>query len=125
MGNRLLSLQRGFHKKDPGKWEVPGGKFIQGETLIDCASRELFEETGIEQNIFLELGVLYVRRIEGDFTLHVIFTELDKSPDVEISREHHSYRWVTADEMRNLDLIKDEELLIDLYLKTVGTEILE
>lgn len=122
VGNRILSLQRGIHKKDPGKWEVPGGKFLEGETLNDCASRELFEETGIEQNIFLELGILYVRRIEGDFTLHVIFTELPNSPNVEISKEHNSYRWVTADEMRNLDLIKGEELLIDLYLKTVGLE---
>lgn len=119
VGNRILALQRGFHKNDPGKWEVPGGKFLDGETLNICASRELFEETGIEQDVFQEIGVLYVRRKEGDFTLRAILTELREFPDVTISREHHSYQWVTADEMRNLDLIKGEELLIDMYLKAV------
>jgi len=117
--NRILALQRGFHKYDPGKWEVPGGKFQEGETLNACASRELFEETGIEHDLFQEIGVLYVRRNEGDFTLRVIITELHSSPDIKISKEHHSYRWVTADEMRNLDLIKGEELLIDMYLKSL------
>jgi 8-oxo-dGTP pyrophosphatase MutT (NUDIX family) len=116
VGNRILALQRGSHKNDPAKWEVPGGKFHKGETLQLCASRELFEETGIEQKIFREIGVLYVRRVEGDFTLRVVFTEQQIPPPVKISKEHSAYRWVTADEMRNLDLIKGEELLIDLYL---------
>lgn len=122
VGDRLLSLQRGFHKNDPGKWEVPGGKFLDGETLIVCASRELFEETGIEQDAFQEIGSLYVRRKEGDFTLRVILTELREFPDVKISNEHHSYQWVTPDEMRNLDLIKGEGLLIDMYVKAKEME---
>lgn len=122
VGNRILSLQRGFHKYDPGKWEVPGGKFLESETLNACASRELFEETGIEQDRFQEIGVLYVRRNEGDFTLRVVFTELCEIPEVKISKEHEAYRWVTADEMRNLDLIKGDELLIDMYLKAVASE---
>jgi 8-oxo-dGTP pyrophosphatase MutT (NUDIX family) len=122
VGDRILALQRGFHKFDPGKWEVPGGKFLEEETLNLCASRELFEETGIKQDIFQEIGVLYVRRKESDFTLRVIVTELHEFPDVQISKEHHAYRWVTADEMRNLDLIKGEELLIDMYLKTGASE---
>lgn len=119
VGDHILALQRGFHKHDPGKWEVPGGKFLEGETLIACASRELFEETNIKENDFLEIGILYVRRKEGDFTLCAIFTEFREFPEVRISNEHHSYRWVTVDEMRNLDLIKGEELLIDMYLKAL------
>lgn len=114
-GDRMLALQRGSHKHDPGTWEVPGGKFLERETLNACASRELFEETSIQQEFFREVGVLYVRRVEGDFTLHVILAELPEQPDVLISREHSSYQWVTLDEMRQLDLIKGEELLIDLY----------
>lgn len=120
--DRILALQRGSHKHDPKKWEVPGGKFLEGETLNVCAARELCEETGIEQDVFQEIGVLYVRRREGDFTLRVILSELRAFPDVKISNEHHSYQWVTVDEMKSLDLIKGEELLIDMYLKAIALE---
>lgn len=122
VGDRILSLQRGFHKYDPGKWEVPGGKFLEGETLDACASRELFEETGIVLDHFQEIGVLYVRRMEGDFTLNVILIKLPAFPEVVISKEHYSYLWVTPDEMRNLDLIRGEELLIDMYLKAIASK---
>lgn len=118
VNDHILALQRGFHKHDSGKWEVPGGKFLKGETLNACASRELSEETGIEQTVFQEIGVLYVRRQEGDFTLRVVFSDFSLFPNVKISREHQSYQWVTANEMRNLDLIIGEELLIDMYLST-------
>lgn len=118
VNDRILSLQRSLHKYDPGKWEVPGGKFLEGETLHICAARELFEETGIQQNHFQEIGALYVRRQEGDFTLQVIRTEFDAFPEVKISKEHQSYQWVTIDEMRSLDLIKGEDVLINMYLKS-------
>jgi len=122
VGDRLLALQRGMHKFDPGKWEVPGGKFQIGETLNDCACRELFEETGIENSLFQEIGVLYVRRRENDFTLRVVIAEFSEEPRVKLSKEHHDFRWVTAEEMKRLDLIKGEELLIDMYLNSFVLE---
>jgi 8-oxo-dGTP diphosphatase len=32
----------------PGCWAIPGGFLNADERLVECASRELFEETGIE-----------------------------------------------------------------------------
>ena len=50
-------------KGDPGRrfyglWELPQGKMRAGETLLECAARELFEEAGIEA---LELDPLHMR----------------------------------------------------------------
>lgn len=39
-----------------GLWSLPGGKLDAGETALDAAHRELFEETGITANLVGELG---------------------------------------------------------------------
>jgi len=45
-GPRCLLARRG-EGADAGKWGFVGGQLELGETLIDCAKRELIEETGI------------------------------------------------------------------------------
>ena len=46
-GPRCLLAQRG-QGADAGKWGFVGGQLELGETVLDCAVRELREETGIE-----------------------------------------------------------------------------
>lgn len=36
--------------KHPSRWDLPKGHVDPGETNMECALRELYEETGIEQN---------------------------------------------------------------------------
>lgn len=45
---RILVTQRARNKTYPLKWEVTGGSILAGETPVQGAIRELFEETGIE-----------------------------------------------------------------------------
>lgn len=40
----LLRAARGINK---GKWIMPGGKITQGENSLQCAVREVMEETGL------------------------------------------------------------------------------
>ena len=53
-GPRCLLIQRA-QRVDEGKWGFPGGTLELGETITDCAQRELREETGVEA---AALGVL-------------------------------------------------------------------
>lgn len=54
-------------RRDPGKhfggfWEATaGGSALQGETALDCALRELREETGIRAETLTELGTVIHR----------------------------------------------------------------
>ncbi len=46
--NRVLITQRHPDKSYPLKWENTGGSILKGETPIQGAIRELYEETGIK-----------------------------------------------------------------------------
>lgn len=45
-GHILLGKRKNAH--GDGCWSPPGGHLEMGETLIDCAKREVLEETGLE-----------------------------------------------------------------------------
>jgi 8-oxo-dGTP pyrophosphatase MutT (NUDIX family) len=43
-----------------GKWDLPKGKLDEGETILECAIREVQEETGLQQIEHGELiGITY------------------------------------------------------------------
>ena len=55
-GNYLL-MQRDHRKPYGGMWELTaGGSALQGEAPLDCARRELQEETGVTAVTLKEIG---------------------------------------------------------------------
>lgn len=52
---RVLLLQRALDDDYPNLWEVPGGEVKSAETLVQCAVRELKEETGLEAGVVLDM----------------------------------------------------------------------
>ena len=52
-GHVLLGRRKGAH--GAGTWSAPGGRLEYGETIEQCAARELMEETGLSARHF-ELG---------------------------------------------------------------------
>lgn len=73
-GKVLYGKRRTDHGE--GKWCVPGGKLEQGESIEDCARREVAEETGLE-----------VEHVERLTVTNDIFSE----------EKHYITVWVTAD----------------------------
>jgi ADP-ribose pyrophosphatase len=47
------------HAWDESSWEVPAGTFNEGEDPIECARRELAEETGLVASRYTSLGAVH------------------------------------------------------------------
>ena len=80
-------------------WVVPGGRIEPGEKMLDCARRELKEETGIDCSGIKLLGVNEVtHRVISGVARHFVYVNTVcrmKSPKVVLDgRELDSFDWV-------------------------------
>ena len=54
-----------IHRPKYDDWSFPKGKAEVGESLIACAFREVFEETGIESEFGAFLGQVEYQTVDG------------------------------------------------------------
>lgn len=98
-----------FYRTDFGYWQGIAGGGEEGETVIETAKREAFEEAGIKSDLFLQLdsiSSLPVEHVVGSFLwgedIYVIneysFGVELLSPDLSLSNEHLIYKWVNYEE---------------------------
>ena len=97
-GDYLL-MRRDLRKHYGGLWEATaGGAALRGEDPLDCALRELREETGICADDLTEVG----RVCDQRHTLYVDYlcvTDCDKDCVTLQEGETMAYRWVSRDKL--------------------------
>ncbi len=117
----ILIMQRDSSKSHPGMWEATaGGSALRGEDPLECAIRELQEETGIIASELQE-----IRRFVWDPThsFYVEFlceTDYDKNSVVLQEGETSAFKWVTADEVLKMS---PEEMLSWRMRRYISEEI--
>ncbi|WP_338543819.1 NUDIX domain-containing protein [Paenibacillus tundrae] len=73
-----------IHNSKRGGWEIPGGNREPGETMLETASRELYEETGAVEFELTPYGIYKWNGSLG-MVFHAKVEVLDELPDSEIS----------------------------------------
>lgn len=96
----ILLMQRDFRKPNlPGFWEASaGGSVLKGEDFLDCAKRELLEETGISRGAWEELY-----RDVTDIAIYTGYLCVTNVPKDSIrlqEGETIAYRWVNLEALR-------------------------
>jgi 8-oxo-dGTP diphosphatase len=103
-------------KPDRGPyWVLPGGRLEPGETIPECAEREISEETGLSAQFS---GVLYVSEFlrEGRHTVDITVrmtpegneeAKLGSDPEVAPGSEPtlRELRWMALDDLREIELL--------------------
>ena len=83
--NRDTVLVRQWrHAWDESSWEVPAGTFNQGEEPLECAKRELAEETGLVAATYTSLGSVHGAAFltgRAHMFLAESITEAERSPE--------------------------------------------
>ncbi|MEO8743862.1 MAG: NUDIX hydrolase [Candidatus Dormiibacterota bacterium] len=72
------------HAWDESSWEVPAGTFNKGEEALECARRELAEETGLIAAEYTSLGAVHGAAFltgQAHVFLARSITESDRNPE--------------------------------------------
>ena len=98
-----LLMQRDFYKHFGGMWEATaGGSALKGESALECAGRELKEETGIEEAALQEIGRVVKEENQSIYVEFLCETECDKRAIKLQKGETVAFKWVSAKELREM-----------------------
>jgi 8-oxo-dGTP diphosphatase len=94
------------------KWDVPGGKLDNDETLFEAISREIVEEVGLK--LARIICTLSSSKFEGKLGDKLIIYRniylCRASGEIKLSAEHSEYKWVAPEELRNFEFADDKDL---------------
>ena len=105
---QYLLMKRDRNKKNGGLWEASaGGSAFSGETPLQCAFRELREETGIVANELIEIGTIMNSDTHGYYFEYLAVVDIPKDSIILQKDETEDYKWVDKDTLKSMK--KDEK----------------
>jgi 8-oxo-dGTP pyrophosphatase MutT (NUDIX family) len=115
-GARLL-LKLATRGISRGKWNGLGGKIESGETPMQCAVRECYEESGLLVSRLFRHGVLRFALARGSIVVH-LFSTCEYSGRLKQSEEGR-LRWFRLSELPYSRMWDDDRYWIPLMISRV------
>lgn len=117
-GDNVLMIRRGKPPRE-GSWSIPGGRQKLGETVCDCALRELRQETGVEAVIGPLADVVDSITRDGDGGLQYHYTLVDfradwQSGEPRAGGDAAEARWFNPAELAAVELWEETRRVIEL-----------
>ncbi|MEW9797228.1 8-oxo-dGTP diphosphatase MutT [Alteromonas sp. CYL-A6] len=110
-GTQTFVCLRAAHQHQGGKWEFPGGKVDQGETVADALGRELREEIGIRVTACQPLTTIDHHYPDKHVLLDVYtVTAFEGEP---VGKEGQATRWVDINALDYADFPDANKTIID------------
>ena len=98
-GSYLL-MKRDYRKHYGGMWEATaGGSALIGETPLQCAIRELKEETGIETSALTKVGTEFNDKTHSLYVEFLCVTNWEKTNKQMQDGETIDYKWVNREDL--------------------------
>jgi len=117
-----LIARRAQHEKHPGKWEFPGGKVEQGESLQQAIVREFNEELSWNVRSGPSIGVWHHSLDKFDIALNILPVEftgaLPDEQDKSGWTAHDAVVWRTIDDDSSLDWLGSDEQIVHWMRET-------
>ena len=114
-----------IRRSDNGNWAVPGGAIDLGESMVDAASRETREESGIECRITGIVGIytdprhviLYTSNGEARQEFSIVLTASAVGGTPTPSDESSEVAWVRREDLGSYSMDRSMRLRIGHYLQ--------
>lgn len=119
--DQYLMMWRSDHPTFGTDPDLPGGTREDGESALETMLREVVEEAGVvvDESLVQEIynGIDYSEHESGNQNV-LYAARFEKRPDIVMSWEHSSYKWLPKDEF-----IKAAKAANDTYMHMVGDTI--
>ena len=107
-GKYLISQRSAIKKSYPLWWEPVGGGVVAGETSLEGALREVWEEVGIKANpedmhlVFSEIGHWWSGVFQNEIADVYLLEIEDYDASLAVSDEVAQSKWATKDEIKEM-----------------------
>lgn len=99
---RILIAQRIHNKSLAYKWEFPGGKQENGETLQECLKRELMEELHLPVVVGDLFAETHYENQDINISLNAFWAE-SLTDKINYMDSHEQVQWVLPQELKKYD----------------------
>jgi 8-oxo-dGTP diphosphatase len=109
---RILICQRKKNSRYALKWEFPGGKVEQEETLLECVKRELREELSVEIEA-VDQSESQVNRYSDGGEFEVTYFYVSRFKGTPTNNVFEQIRWVSLSELKSLDILEGNRSIVE------------